>query len=201
MPEFWNRWVSYITEALKQNHEAVQKLAEKLPTYFVRFEDLRTDPIPVMVEAFKFLLDVPSIEGTVIEKRILDKCGKNIPKSLYKLKSLEQNLNRNIGLYSPELLEQMKTKLKDHLYFFGYINHPLVKHETAFFEFDRHEEADLANFSAFKNLNEKALAALEKTPGSTPEPTFDYHFNTGDFIKDKVFSWPTCFTKLTFADP
>ena len=40
--------------------------------------------------------------------------------SIYKLKST-QTLNRNIGLYTTEQLEYIRTELKDYLYFFGYV--------------------------------------------------------------------------------
>ena len=62
-----------------------------------------------MIEAFKFLLDAPDLEGTVVEKRILEKCGaKNAPKSVYKLKSTDTNLSRNASMYTPEQLEKFK---------------------------------------------------------------------------------------------
>lgn len=66
-PEFWNDAVAYFTEFLAENHTGIMTASQKIPTYYVRFEDLRTDPIPVILDLFRFLLDVPSIEGTVIE--------------------------------------------------------------------------------------------------------------------------------------
>ena len=100
----------------------------------MRFEDLRTDPESTLVECFKFILDVPSLEGTVVEKRILEHCSpKNAPKSVYKLKSTSTSLSRNQGLYSPELIDQIQNTLKDYLLFFGYTKHPELEHNTAFF--------------------------------------------------------------------
>ena len=86
---------------MEENHAKVINLAKKFPTYFVRYEDLRTEPIPVLLEVFKFLLDTPNIEGTVVEKRIFENCGA-ASKELYKLKSKSNNLNRNIDMYSQE---------------------------------------------------------------------------------------------------
>ena len=55
------------------------------------------------MEMFKFLLDKPNLVDTVIEKRIVERCGaQNLPKAMYKLKSLDNNLNRNVDMYSPE---------------------------------------------------------------------------------------------------
>ena len=56
---------------MKTNHEGVyEDLARVLPTYFMRYEDLKINPVPVLKELFCFLLDVTSIEGTVVEKRL-----------------------------------------------------------------------------------------------------------------------------------
>ena len=41
----------------------------------MRYEDLRLNPEPVLMEVFRFLLDVESLEGTVVEKRIQDICA------------------------------------------------------------------------------------------------------------------------------
>ena len=50
---------------------------------------------------FKFLFDVKSIEGTVLEKRINEKCGsKAQPKSIYKAKAGGFGLNRNKDMYN-----------------------------------------------------------------------------------------------------
>ena len=94
----------------------------------------------------------------------------------------------------------MRTKLKEQLYFWGYVHHPLMQHETAFFEYERNEEADLANFSAFKTMNEKALADIGETPGSTPDESADYRFNEKGFMKGDVTKLPIAHG-VTFAEP
>lgn len=48
----------------------VNKLAKEIPTYIFRYEDLVINPEPVLHECFRFLLNVPSLEGTVVEARI-----------------------------------------------------------------------------------------------------------------------------------
>lgn len=63
---------------MKDNAENIQyshtyiddNLADKIPTYYIRYEDLVIDPQPVLMECFRFLLDVHSLEDTVIEARI-----------------------------------------------------------------------------------------------------------------------------------
>ena len=78
-----------------------------MPTYFVRYEDLVLNPLPVLTELFCFLLEVPSIEGTVVEKRLADYCAKGSQAAaVYNLKATgSRNLNKNVGFYSPEQLE------------------------------------------------------------------------------------------------
>merc|ERR1712061_212644 len=96
-PEFWDSWIKMMGPMIRQNHEKmINKIEKAIPTYYIRYEDLRNNPIPVLVELFKFLLDAPSIEGTVVEKRIHDEAGSgNSTKAIYKLKSSSTNLNRN----------------------------------------------------------------------------------------------------------
>lgn len=45
---------------------------KKIPVHFMRFEDLTTDPIPVLKGLAEFMMDVDSVEGTYIEERVID---------------------------------------------------------------------------------------------------------------------------------
>ena len=66
-PEFWDEWVRHMTQGLKLNHEeVVSTIAAQIPAYYLRYEDLKIDPKPVLEELFCFLLDVASIEGTIV---------------------------------------------------------------------------------------------------------------------------------------
>ena len=42
------------------------------PVYFFRFEDILNNPEHELRELFKFILGVENIDGTVIERRIID---------------------------------------------------------------------------------------------------------------------------------
>lgn len=65
-----------------------EQVATTVPTYWVRYEDLVLNPQPVLMELFSFMLDVASIEGTVLEKRIIDYCAKgHEAATVYKLKA------------------------------------------------------------------------------------------------------------------
>ena len=94
----------------------------------------------------------------------------------------------------------MKQELKDQLYFFGYTNNPEIEHNTAFFEYETHDEADLATFNEFRRVNEKSLAAVTQQLPDAERP--DYHFNTKDFLDaDGMRAVPMCFNDLTFDEP
>lgn len=79
---------------------------------------------------------MPSIEGTVVEKRIHDVAGSgNTTKAVYKLKSSSPNLSRHAFMYSEAQIDYLKDELRDHLFYFGYTNHPTEENETAFWDF------------------------------------------------------------------
>ena len=88
-PEWWDRFVKAMTRVFNRNCTRVKEECESaIPTYYVRYEDLVLNPKPVLIELFSFLLDVPSVEGTVVEKRINDYCAKgNEAATIYKLKA------------------------------------------------------------------------------------------------------------------
>ena len=58
---------------IAHNHTITQT-KDKLLTYYVRYEDLLINPIPVLEELFCFLLEVQTLQGTVIEQRIMQVC-------------------------------------------------------------------------------------------------------------------------------
>ena len=61
-PDFWAEWVSALTQRIKINHEMTKNwISTEIPTYWLRYEDLKLNPRPVLEGLFCFLLDVPSI--------------------------------------------------------------------------------------------------------------------------------------------
>ena len=103
-PEWWDSSVRNSTRNLRDNHTAVlNSIAKEIPTYFMRYEDLKLDPVPALTELFCFLLDVPSIEGTLVERRINEvTIGGFTQMTQYKLKSTSSNLSRNSHMYTVE---------------------------------------------------------------------------------------------------
>jgi hypothetical protein len=67
-PDYW-KWIVekesvFIRNFFQKNLDNAQN---GVPTYFVRFEDLMTEPQRVLTELFCFIFDVPSIKDTVLE--------------------------------------------------------------------------------------------------------------------------------------
>ena len=92
-----------------------------MPTFFVRYEDLKLNPTPVLEHLFCFLLDVPSIQGTLVEKRIAEVTASGFEdKTVYKLKSTSNDLSRSKLMYSEAQIAMMETELADMISFWMY---------------------------------------------------------------------------------
>ena len=88
---------------------------------------------------------MPSLEGTVVEKRIHEIAGQgNTTKAIYKLKSTSTNMSRNAHMYTEAQMDYLKDQFRDQLYYFGYTNHPTEENDTAFWEFPESDPKDLA---------------------------------------------------------
>lgn len=102
-PEWWNKFVTKIAQATNGALNVMRRdLEPQIPCYYIRYEDLVLNPGPVLRELFAFLLDVDTIEGTVLEKRVEDYLAKGSANaSVYKLKvDPRNNLSRNRGMYT-----------------------------------------------------------------------------------------------------
>ena len=75
-PDWWDGFVTKTAEAMSlSTQEISRQVITKIPTHYVRYEDLILEPLATLTELFCFLLEVPSIAGTVIERRIGDYCS------------------------------------------------------------------------------------------------------------------------------
>mmetsp|Transcript_1547 Transcript_1547/g.2255 ORF Transcript_1547/g.2255 Transcript_1547/m.2255 type:complete len:162 (+) Transcript_1547:895-1380(+) len=69
--DWWRKWTIIQAQNMEANHSFVLKqLSDKMPTLFIRYEDLVRDPRQGLTEVFKLTLDVDSLEGTILERRI-----------------------------------------------------------------------------------------------------------------------------------
>ena len=137
-PEFWDAFIDFTVKNMEISQKfAIEKIAEAIPTYVVRYEDLKLRRAEVMKEVLAFVLEVPSIEGTVVEKRIEEVCNAGFAaQEVYKLKSTSMNLSRNEHMYKPEQLERIKAILADYNHFCGYAQKEGdAKGETHFFKY------------------------------------------------------------------
>ena len=72
----------------------------------MRYEELKTSPRPVLEELFCFLLDVPSIENTNVQRRIQEVTQTGFSdKQAYKLKSTSSSLCRQRHMYTDAQIE------------------------------------------------------------------------------------------------
>jgi len=60
----FNKWNNYWLQ--------LARTTETKPIYFFRFEDVMTNPKEELENLMKFILGLESLEGTVIEQRIMD---------------------------------------------------------------------------------------------------------------------------------
>jgi hypothetical protein len=181
------------------------QIADQIPIYFVRYEDLLVDPVPALEGLFAFLLDVPTIEGTVVQKRIHDSCAKGTEtKTVYKLKSTTKNVSKNVGKYRPEDIKYMKEEVRDYLYYFGYVNHPTEEHHTACFEYDNggefnvpHDQEKLNElFYGFRENNKRAIERASR-PVAEGASKPDFEFNATFRERFKPTTLPNIADKLT----
>ena len=95
-PEYFARWLNYILiELVRFQNELLAELREKnLPMYFLKFEELRDNPRPLLLEVFSFLFGVTDVRGTGVEKRIDEviAMGHDATK-LYKTKKSDKKFN------------------------------------------------------------------------------------------------------------
>ena len=90
------------------------------PVYFFRFEDILANPEAELRELFKFILNIDSLEGTVIEQRIKDVIAMGTKKS-QAYKPRQGGTNRNAKNYLPEQIEFTKNYNEDLFHIFGYV--------------------------------------------------------------------------------
>jgi hypothetical protein len=92
---------------------------------------------------FKFLFEVDSVEGTILEQRIIEICGKGSldkGKLTYDLKAGAGKLFRQLSMYDDSLTQEIKANAKDNFYFFDYVKHHEAEKVTGTQQFTYEEE-------------------------------------------------------------
>ena len=61
----------------KGYHELILKqISSGVPHYFMRFEETAQNSTEIITELFQFMMNTPSLKGTVLEKRINENTAK-----------------------------------------------------------------------------------------------------------------------------
>ena len=93
-PEDWDMIIRIVAQNYhKYITDERKRISQYVPTLYLRFEDLLTDSEKTLSEMFCFLLNVTSIEGTVIEHRIKEMAAKGgaSQASVYSLKKADNS--------------------------------------------------------------------------------------------------------------
>ena len=85
--------------------------------HIIRYEDIVLQPRPVLTELMKFILNVQTIEGTLIEKYIELACQERAPE-IYKPR--KGRVHANISKFRPTHLDYMQTYASELIDKFGY---------------------------------------------------------------------------------
>lgn len=74
IPEVWDKLVKEATDSQERYYRELSEVKE-VPIYYIRYEDLYVNPQKTLEEVFCFLLDLETIEGLNIQKRIKEVVG------------------------------------------------------------------------------------------------------------------------------
>ena len=87
-------------------------MATTVPILFIRYEDLVSQPKEELSKLFAFLLDVESVEGTVVEQRIMElEAAGNEKNTVYKVKKDSKRFNKNAHRFNEEQTKHIKKEL------------------------------------------------------------------------------------------
>lgn len=101
----------------------------------------------VISDLFCFLLDVTSIQDTIVAAKIKTVCAKDHKdQTFYALKASTGKLCARASYYSADQLAQMNAACRDYMHFYGYASHPTIKHTTQFSVYTDQTEQELANY-------------------------------------------------------
>ena len=155
----------------------MQRNVAEIPTYVLRYEDLILRPEETMLEIFAFLLDVPSVEGTIVEHQIKRVVNSGISgKTVYGLKPGAGKLNRQLDKYTEKNIEDIKRICRRGLHYWGYTEHPDdPENPTAFykdFEGGQSEEELKDLYMKYRRHNEQTLAQLGQNKDDIKQFTY-----------------------------
>ncbi len=99
----WKEFASRAAVLWVQYHQYWMKKMQTMQVLFVRFEDMKDDIGSVFTDALKFALNVETLEGTVIEKKIYEMSNNASAQTNYIPRS--GTSNKNAFRFSEEILK------------------------------------------------------------------------------------------------
>lgn len=189
-------------------------IANEIPTYILRYEDLCTNPADSLLELFEFLLEVPSLKGSVCEARIKAVVDRGAhAQAIYKLKSTQSKFNKHAHMFNEAQLGRVVDTLRDLNHFFGYTEHPTLENPTAFFKYDYKSEANqtaLKDFNGYQRANKEHMAAMclraeDRAKGNFQQQVPNFVFQPTLFGPHNMLMFNTqspllCAPNLTYND-
>lgn len=167
--QWWNWWVTdqaksharYFTSMLKHCNQDNEN-----PIYVTRYEDLVSNPRQELEGIYKYLLDLDDLKGTNAERRLdqIMAMGSKAA-STYATKTTTGKFNAHASKYTQAQIDLIMETNAEHLYYFGYANHPEQENATAFFDFKEHKKDHLDKYYGFRKDNERHTAQLVKDGG------------------------------------
>ena len=101
---------------MAESHEFIMKnVVNHIPTYFVRYEDLLQNPTPILMDVFKIVLGVNSLEGTIIERRI-----EEVSARVQQAQKAKASVANSADLFDSDQLQLLKNDMSEYLDFFKY---------------------------------------------------------------------------------
>lgn len=157
-PNYFDWWTRDCCGLMNKWYQTLMKDAKlrRVPTLFIRFEDLILDPKPELENLCKFLLGERSLEGTNAERRVAEvlQLGTKATQT-YNLKESTRKLDANRHRYTEAQTEWIREEFKEMLHFFGYAKVPQDPDNlTGFYEFDGEDEGLMRQYKAFRTVNE-----------------------------------------------
>ena len=154
---FHYSWVDY--------HNVLREQAKHTPTFFLTYEELMVNPVPLVKDLYCFLFDVESVDGTILEDRIVSVVGQGSMQNnaAYKLKAQAGQLYRSAHLYSSDQMKLILTEAASHLQFFDYAKSPTqTGSKTQWFELEKYDES-MSNFKQHNKHYSKMKQGDKKT--------------------------------------
>ena len=163
-PEWWDWWVRDCAVLMAMWFYVVMRDARqrKVPTIWVRYEDLCTEPEENLNNIMKFLIGENDLTGTNGERRVKEVIALGQKATLtYTLKDTTLKFNAQAKRYNNDQWEFVKETLKPMLYFFGYAKDPHGgENNTGFFDYGPLDQQDpelVKSFKGYKAMNKNII--------------------------------------------